>query len=175
MTLPPEIEKIRDELAEQHGIQVAKHFHERLPGTKFFGIPQEPFDNKPDFKTQSSYRSGFKACFEILLKREDRRIPIKVEYPDPVGAGTFFEYKEVSHHDHCNLKIKDLQAQLSAAIEALEFYADKGSWNSVTVEDTNRRFCILSGSDLEYFEQENQNSYCGKRARKTLAKLKEMK
>lgn len=55
--------------------------------------------------------------------------------------------------------------------EALEYYADKSTWKSVTIEDTNRRFCICTGADIEYFQHDSQNSYCGKRARQIIAQL----
>ncbi len=68
----------------------------------------------------------------------------------------------------------ELQADLAVAVEALEFYGTKTHWKSVTIEDTNRKFCILS-TDLEYFQNESQNSFCGKRAREALSKIKDGK
>lgn len=63
-------------------------------------------------------------------------------------------------------------AYLLALVEryekALEFYADLKNWRTVTVSNKNQRFCIMTGADLEYFQEPNQDSYCGKRARKAL-------
>ena len=59
--------------------------------------------------------------------------------------------------------------------EALKFYAEFAHWKTVTVEDTNQRFCIMQGSDLEYFKEPNQDSYCGKTARKALAEAEKIK
>ena len=64
-----------------------------------------------------------------------------------------------------------LRSQLAVARKALEFYGDKANWKSVTIEDTNRRFCIFTGADLEYFINEDRNSFCGKRAREALKNL----
>lgn len=65
-----------------------------------------------------------------------------------------------------------IAAQLKDCIEALEFYGDKRSWKTVTISNHNQRFCIMQGSDLEYFQEPNQDSYCGKRAREVLRKIK---
>lgn len=52
--------------------------------------------------------------------------------------------------------------------KALEFYANLKNWRTVTVSNKNQRFCIMTGADLEYFQEPNQDSYCGKRAREAL-------
>lgn len=64
-----------------------------------------------------------------------------------------------------------LREEVEAYREALKFYGDFKNWRSVTIEDHNRRFCILTGADLEYFENESQNSFCGKTAREVLARF----
>lgn len=62
-------------------------------------------------------------------------------------------------------------AQVRGLLEALEFYASLKNWRTVTISSRNQRFCILTGADLEYFQEPNQDSYCGKRAREALAKF----
>lgn len=83
-------------------------------------------------------------------------------------------YWSASYGDVCNAVDREigLREALALAVKGLEFYAHKDSWKSVTVEDTNRRFCIMSGYDLEYFGNENRNSYGGKLARTTLAQIR---
>ena len=63
-----------------------------------------------------------------------------------------------------------LRESLKFAVDALEFYGDKLHWKSVTVEDTNRRFCIMF-IDGEY-DRDTLHTYCGKMARQSLATIK---
>lgn len=64
--------------------------------------------------------------------------------------------------------IEYLLALVERYEKALEFYADLKNWRTVTVSNKNQRFCIMTGADLEYFQEPNQDSYCGKRAREAL-------
>lgn len=64
---------------------------------------------------------------------------------------------------------------LLKALEIIHFYAEPSNWKSVTIEDTHRRFCIFTGSDLEYFQDDNQNSFCGRKARDFLKRLEDSK
>lgn len=63
------------------------------------------------------------------------------------------------------------EAERAEMIGALEFYANKSNWKSVTVEDTNRRFCIMF-LDGEY-DRDTLHTYCGRRARAALSKVSE--
>lgn len=75
---------------------------------------------------------------------------------------------------HARTDIPKLLEVIEVLAGACEFYGDKGNWKSVTVEDRNKRFCIMIGADLEYFEHENQNSYCGKRSRQALTQANQL-
>lgn len=70
-----------------------------------------------------------------------------------------------------DILVKDLEkkeSRIQRLREALEFYGNKESWKTVTVSNHNQIFCIMM-ADLEYFEEPNQDSYCGRMARWALA------
>lgn len=74
---------------------------------------------------------------------------------------------EAKDHEIVMLKseCQKLTEQLSDFKKCVEFYADLKHWKTITVENENQRFCIMQGSDLEYFQEPNRDSYGGKLAR----------
>ncbi len=82
--------------------------------------------------------------------------------------------KELSENDELGAEfiyVRALKAENQRLREVLEFYGNLETWETDNIWSTNRKFCIMTTKDMEYFK-ELQDSYCGKRARQALKEPK---
>ena len=117
------------------------------------------------------------AALNARLESERKEI-IKTKYPKPSAHNTTIHAANaIAKSDRQAFKLgheaatERLMAIVEKAVEMVEFYADRHSW-----DDTNviYKYDVISDDDL-YVDDYDKNKYGGKKAREFLAKIKEMK
>jgi hypothetical protein len=100
-------------------------------------------------------------CFIEKQNEEISELKDRIEYWKKEALNDFSESNEIVH------EFSRANKRLALALEGLRFYADKGNWNDCYIQCAAGM--SLNQDDQEHFD--NYDSYGGKTARETIAKI----
>lgn len=132
MTLPEDLIKIRDELAEEHKLL-----------TKDNGIESSNYH----------FKVGFNACAEIFLKREGPETGFQQQHEAyryreihpavlHMGGWANFRHWTLTHSFNYFETCKKLQSRIEKLVEALEWYANGGGMTYPTCKIADPRDAV---------------------------------
>lgn len=99
ITTDPKLLAKLDEEAEKCALEVAKHFHDRLPMTKFFDIPKGPFNGNSDLNTKNGFMSCASLLVPLLLEMK-----AALEFIKALDANPFNHHKDPAQCSICKAK-----------------------------------------------------------------------